>query len=66
MTKGKIYPQLGFVAGGITEDQLIEFDKISNELRRIFAENRAVIRRKQKERKRRYKDSRSIRYGVLD
>lgn len=65
MTKGKIYSQLRFVAGGITESQLVDFDKISKELRKIFAENRAAVTRKQKKRKKWYKNSNAIRYGEL-
>ena len=65
MTKGKVYTNLRFVAGGITEEQLIEFEKTSSELREIFATGHAEIRRKQKERKKWYKNAGSIRYGAL-
>jgi hypothetical protein len=66
MTRGKVYTNLEFMAGGITEDQLIEFDKICGELREIFAKNRAAVKRKQKRRKKWYKNANAIRYGVLD
>lgn len=66
MTRGKIYTDLQFMAGGITENQLIEFDKICSELREIFAKNRAAVKRKSKKRKRWYKNASSIRYGVLN
>lgn len=49
----------------ITTEQLIEFDKISKELRKIFTENRAAVTRIQKERKKWYKNSNAIRYGEL-
>lgn len=65
MTKGKVYINLGFVSGGITEEQLIEFDKFCSELREIFSKNRAAVTRKQKEKKKWYKNASSVRYGVL-
>lgn len=65
MTRGKVF-NLEFMAGGITEEQLIEFEKISGELRKIFSENRAAVKKKQKRRKKWYKDANAIRYGVLD
>lgn len=51
MTKGKVYTNLGFVTGGITEEQLIEFEKITSDLREFFAKDHAAVTRKQKERK---------------
>jgi hypothetical protein len=66
MTRGKVYTNLEFMAGGITEDQLIEFDKICGELREIFAKNRAAVKRKQKRRKKWYKNANAIRYGAID
>lgn len=65
MTKGKVYTNLGFVAGGITEEQLVDFEKISSELRDFFAKDRAAVIRKQKERKKWYKNADAIRYGEL-
>jgi hypothetical protein len=66
MRRGKVYTNLEFMAGRITEDQLIEFDKICGELREIFAKNRAAVKRKQKRKKKWYKNSNAIRYGVLE
>jgi hypothetical protein len=66
MTRGKVYTNLEFMACGITEDQLIEFDKICGELREIFAKNRAAVKRKQKRRKKWYKNANAIRYGAID
>ena len=63
MTRGKIYTNLEFTTGGITEEQLIKCEKISSELREIFAKDRAAVIRKQKERW--YKNANAIRYGVL-
>lgn len=66
MTRGKIFTNLGFVVGGTSEEQLVEFEKISSELREFFAKDRAAVTRKQKkERKKWYKDAKSIRYGEL-
>lgn len=65
MTKGKIFTNLGFVTGGIVEEQLVEFEKITSELREIFAKDRAAVTRKQKERKKWYKNANAIRYGEL-
>lgn len=39
MTKGKTYTNLAFVTGGIAEEQLIEFEKITSELREIYKES---------------------------
>jgi hypothetical protein len=66
MTRGKVYTSLEFMPGRITEDQLIEFDKICGELRVIFAKNRAAVKRKQKRRKKWYRNANAIRYGVLN
>lgn len=66
MTRGKVFTNLEFVAGGITEEQLVEFDKICGELREIFAKNRAAAKRKQKERKKWHKNANAIRYGELE
>lgn len=66
MTRGKVFTNLEFVADGITEEQLVEFDKICGELREIFAKNRAAAKRKEKERKKRYKNANVIRYGELE
>lgn len=66
MTRGKVYTNLEFMTGEITEDQLIEFDKICSELREIFAKNRAAIKNKQKKRKKWYKNANAIRYGELE
>lgn len=66
MTRGKIFTNLGFVAGGISEEQLVEFEKTSSELREFFAKERAAVTRKQKERKKWYKNASAIRYGVLN
>ena len=65
MTRGKICTNLEFMAGGITEEQLVEFEKITSELREFFAKDRAAVTRKQKERKKWYKNASSIRYGAL-
>jgi hypothetical protein len=66
MRRGKVYTNLEFMAGRITEDQLIEFDKICGELREIFAKNRAAVKRKQKRKKKWYRNANAIRYGVLN
>jgi hypothetical protein len=66
MTRGKVYTNLEFMAGGITEDQLIEFDKICCELREIFAKNRAAVKRRQKRKNKWYKNANAIRYGAID
>lgn len=65
MIKGKIFTNLGFATGGITEEQLVEFEKTSSELREMFTKNRAAVTRKQKERKKWYKNANAIRYGEL-
>ena len=65
MTRGKVYTDLEFESCGITEDQLIEFDKICGKLREIFAKDCAAVTRKQKERKKWYKNANAIRYGGI-
>lgn len=52
MTRGKIFTNLGFVVGGTSEEQLVEFEKISSELREFFAKDRAAVTRKQKKKER--------------
>lgn len=61
MTRGKIYTDLGFVAGEIREDQLVEFEKITSELRIFYKESCS----NEEKRKKWYKNANAIRYEVL-
>jgi hypothetical protein len=64
-TRGKVFTNLEFTTGGITEEQLIEFEETNSDLREIFAKNRTTIKENEKKRKKWYKNANSIRYGVL-
>lgn len=62
MTRGKVYTNLKFATSGITEEQLIEFEKITSELREIFCKESC---NNEEKRKKWYKNANAIRYGVL-
>ena len=61
-TRGKVYANLEFTTGGITEEQLIEFEKICGELREIFTKTSAAKTKGKKW----YKNANAIRYGELE
>lgn len=51
MTRGKIFTNLGFVAGEISEEQLVEFEKINSELREFFCKESRSSNKKTKRKK---------------
>ena len=50
---------------GITEEQLVEFSKISRKLREILAENKEIMKATEEKKNKMYRDASSIRYGEL-